>query len=567
MRLEKQERGDLMSEVKTILKRMAFYYLLLALNIIPCASVIPDTFPTRNLSTIYLLFLCVCLVLYYAHRVSPTGGLSVMMKSLSWMGLLLILLRGIKYSAFSQVGILARHTWYLYYVPLLLIPLFFFYISLLVSPKEDWRIPKGWYWTLALTVLMIVLVLSNDLHQLVFRFAPNFENWDNAYTHGWLFYVITGWQYALYIAAGSILVMKCRISSAKKHAWLMLIPFLLGILMNSLLITGKMPKLNGTYLLEFPEVLIFTAAIILECCMQLGLIPTNKDYAKLFEKFSIRAQITDRQGTPVYASSAAIPITREQFALPDGARIGAHTLMHKMEIPGGFGFWQDDMTEIDRLNEELSQAKEDLAQESELIRLRNELKEQQTQIQQRTLVYDTIAGRTQKQSQAISHFANMARTCDDAALKDQYRKRITLLGAYIKRYANLMLLSQERGIIEAEELGLSVSEVLRYLNFCSIPGEYCGDAHGTVSAPAALAVFEAFATLLESNYDCLRGAFVNLSSTDTTVVFKLTLEYICTLLSPSLEEELSLAAVSYATEQEDEVTYICFILPKGGETI
>ena len=85
---------------------MAFYYLLLAVNVIPC-TVFPDRFPIRNASGIYLLVLSVCLVLYYSHRVSPAGSLSVLMKSLSWMILLLILLRCVKYSAFSEVGGLA----------------------------------------------------------------------------------------------------------------------------------------------------------------------------------------------------------------------------------------------------------------------------------------------------------------------------------------------------------------------------------------------------------------------------------------------------------------------------
>ena len=72
-----------MKEVMTALRRMAVYYLLLAVNIIPCASIIPDVFPVRNLSAVYLLALSVCLVLYYSRRVSPTGGLSGAMKALS----------------------------------------------------------------------------------------------------------------------------------------------------------------------------------------------------------------------------------------------------------------------------------------------------------------------------------------------------------------------------------------------------------------------------------------------------------------------------------------------------
>ena len=555
-----------MNEVKTSLRRMAVYYLLLILNIIPCASIIPDSFPTRNLSAIYLLLLCVCLVLYYSHRVTGSGGLSATMKSLSWMCLLLILLRGIKYSAFAEVGVLARHTWYLYYVPMLLMPLLLFYISLLISPKENARIPRGWYWTLAVTVFFVVLVLTNDVHQLVFGFQPDFAEWDSNYSHGVLFYALTVWQYLLYIAAIVVLIIKCRISSAKKNAWIILIPVAIGALMNLLLLTGQMPKINNTHIIEFPEALIFTVAIVLECCIQLGLIPTNTDYGKLFPKFSISAQITDKKGTPVYSSLSAIELTAKQFAAPSPSRIGEHTLLHKMAIPGGFGFWQDDMTELDRLNVELAEAKENLAQEGELIRLRNELKERSTKIEQRTLVYDTIAKRTQRQSQLISQLAETARISDDIKAKDNCRSRITLLGAYIKRYANLMLLSQESEVIEAGELGLSVSEVLHYLNFCSVPGEIFSSADCTVNAPAALAVFEAFAILLETNLSELHGAFVNLSANDN-MAFKLTLENMTQSLSQDMTEQLLSVGVTTEIKHEDDVTYICFTLPKGGGAV
>lgn len=555
-----------MSEVKSTLKRMAVYYLLLAANVIPCASIIPDVFPFRNLSAIYLLALSVCLVLYYYHRVSPAGGLSRMMKSLSWMSLLLILLRGIKYSAVSGVGILARHTWYLYYVPMLLFPLFLFYISLFVSSKENAKTSRIRYAALALTVVLIALVLTNDLHQAVFRFQPGFQNWDGDYSRGLLFYAVTFWQYALYFAAIIILVIKCRIVSSRKSAWILLVPFVIGVAMNALLVTGKVPRINGSPIFEFPEALIFTAAAVLECCMQLGLIPTNTDYGKLFHIFSISAQITDNTGTPVYSSYSALPLTAAQFGMESGARIGEHTVLHKMKIPGGFGFWQDDMTELDRLNGELAEAKATLSEETELIRLQGELKEKQTKIEQRTLMYDTIARRTWRQSQAISSLARAAEETDVPAVKDGIRRRIALLGAYIKRYANLTLLSEESDEIEAGELALSVSEVLRYLNFCGIPGEFVGGADCTVKSGAALAVFEAFDDLIEANYSRLEGVFVNLSAKED-VVFKLTLENLTDGLSCEQTKNLSDAGVAVNLKCEDGVSYVSFTMSKGGGAV
>ncbi|MBQ7625132.1 MAG: hypothetical protein IJS65_07650 [Clostridia bacterium] len=555
-----------MNELKSTLKRVAVYYVLLAVSIIPCGSVIPDVFPTRNVSTAYLLTLSVCLVLYCSYRVLPTGALSVMIKAIAWTALLMILLRGVKYSAFSEVGALARHTWYLYYVPILLLPLFLFYISLLIAPKNAARVSAIRYLTLALTVVLIVIVLTNDLHQLVFGFKPGFADWNGDYSYGKLFYAVIVWQYALYVTAITILIIKCRVVGAKKNAWLILIPFLTGVLLNLLLLTGKMPRLHGSYIIEFPEALIFTVAAVLECCIGLGLIPTNTDYGKLFRKFSLSAQITDERGTPVYVSSGAAPLTAEQFAAQDGARIAEHTVLHKMSIPGGFGFWQDDMTGLDRLNEELTDAKEELSQEAELTRLKSELKEKQTKTEQRTLVYDEIARHTQKQSQQISDLAKRARLSPDAALKDDLRRRIILLGAYIKRYANLMLLSRERGAIDAGELGLSISEVLRHLNFCGIPGEFIQSSDGTVSTDAALAAFEAFETLLEANLTCLKGVFVNLSVNENALL-KMTFEGLIKPLSEDTAKRLLTHKVKCETTREDDVTYVFFTLPKASDAV
>ncbi|MBR4241422.1 MAG: hypothetical protein IKR97_04290 [Eubacterium sp.] len=554
-----------MNELKQTFRRMAVYYLLLAINIIPCASIIPDVFPFRNLSAIYLIVLCVCLVLYYAHRVSSAGRLSLSVKLLSWFSLLLILLRAIKYSVFNEVGIIDRHIWYLYYVPMLMLPLLLFYTALFVAPKNGFKFKK-WYWTAALTALLIILVLTNDLHQFVFKFNNNFENWDNDYSYGFLFYLITLWRYALYIASIVILTAKCSVSSAKRNSLIILIPFAIGLFLNTLLVTGKMPSINGSHIIEFPETMISTAAVVIECCMQLGLIPTNRDYGKLFQKFSISAQITDKKGRVVYSSNSAAALSEEQFSIEESARIGEHTVLHKMVIPGGYGFWQDDLTELDRLNEELAEAKEKLAEESELIRLKSELKNNQVKIEQRTFVYDNIAKQTHRQSQLISRLAKTARNTDDLSVKEECRGKITLLGAYIKRYANLMILSNESNAIETGELALSVSEVLRYLNYCKVPGEVFSNVEGYVSSGDALCAFEAFEYLIETNLSCLKGTFVNISVGEK-VVFKMTMESLKTPLSEELIKKLGENGVLYEYSSEDDVAYICFTLPKGGETL
>ena len=544
--------------VNAVLCRLGLIYLLLAVNILPCAGVIPDVFPARNLSAVYLLALSVCLILYYAYRVSGEGRLPYMMKALSWMAFFLLLLRGVKYGVFAGVGVLARHTWYLYYVPMLGLPLFSFGVSLLVSHGEDASVPKKWFPFAGITVLFILLVLTNDLHGLVFRFRPGFENWNSDYTWGTLFYAVAAWQAILYLSAILLLVVKCRIGSAKKYALLTLVPFAVGIALSVLLMTGTMPRPNGAYLVEFPETLISTVAGVLECCMGLGLIPTNKNYAELFGVLSISAQITDRAGKAVCRSDSAVGLTPEQFLLPDGARLGEHTVLHRMDLPGGYGFWLDDVTALDRLNGELEEARETLAEETQLVRMRNDLKEKQAKIRQRTAVYDEIASRTRPHSARITALAKAAKGSGGPAFRERCRGRITLFAAFIKRYANLTLLSYEHDRIKVGELALSFSEVLRCLNFSGIPGELVNAASGEWRSAAALAVFEAFGTLLLKNVDAVSGIFIHLSDGS---LCKLTLEDLVTGPDGETLDVLAQAGVAAHSVREDNVTYISF-LPK-----
>ena len=89
-------------------------------------------------------------------------------------------------------------------------------------------------------------------------------------------------------------------------------------------------------------------------------------------------------------------------------------------------------------------------------------------------------------------------------------------------------------------------------------------AEGAVKAEAALAVFEAFGTLLTENLPFLQGVFINLSKKET-VVCKITMENLQTSLSEKDGKGLSSAGVTADIIREDEVTYIGFTFGEGGE--
>ena len=87
---------------------------------------------------------------------------------------------------------------------------------------------------------------------------------------------------------------------------------------------------------------------MLECCIQVGLIPTNTGYAALFEAGTFGAQITDNDYQIRYTSANSPEISKGimQKAETAAVSLDKNTLLKSHPIDGGHVFWQEDITEI-----------------------------------------------------------------------------------------------------------------------------------------------------------------------------------------------------------------------------
>lgn len=554
-----------MTEVKKCIRALAFIYLLLAISSFLGLGINTDKFPTDGLSSIYFLTVSFCLVIVNYQRVAGRSKLKKTIHRFSIMIFLLFFFRGIKYTVLGNYFVLSRYTWYLYYWPVLCIPELMFFIALYANAKDEKQVAKKWCWVSVVTLLLVALVLTNDLHFQVFKFNPGFADWNSDYSYGWGFWVVTVWQYLLYLVAVIILVAKHPIDRIKRWSWMFFVPFTIGAIMLILIMTDKMPTMFGWKIINFHEALCCMAVGVVECAMQLGMIPVNKDHDSIFKVSNVPVQITDAMGRLYYKSATASDINSEYQIVPDGTRIAEHTVLHRLNLPKGYGFWEADVTEIDTLNEELKEANERLSEENELIRLQNELKEKQKAIEQKTKIYDNIAKRTQRQSGIIADIAEKAANTTDKEMRDKYRKQIVMLGAYIKRYANLMILNAQNETVSIGEFSLAVSEALRYINLYGISGEIVNNASGKIYTQQALEVFEAFEVLLENCLSTINGVYANLSMQNDALVFKVILENLVTDSSEYLYEKFKDTPVQITIELEDDIGYYGFLFTKGGD--
>ena len=91
---------------------------------------------------------------------------------------------------FAATPAAIRYLWYGYYFPMLFLPLLCVFVALSLGKPENYRLPKWTSFLYIPTALLLLLVLTNDLHQLVFVFPANAAAWldtDHGYGAG-LFY-------------------------------------------------------------------------------------------------------------------------------------------------------------------------------------------------------------------------------------------------------------------------------------------------------------------------------------------------------------------------------------------
>ena len=408
------------------------------------------------------------------------------------MAVLWLFLRAVKYRFFSDDTI-TRHLWYLYYVPQILAPLFSLFAALQLGRREGDALSRKWYLLFIPAVLLIGGVLTNDLHQLVFRAVPGAATLETDYTHGWMYYLAMTWIVGLLLATGIIVYRKCRVSESRRYAWIPLCIFLGGFALCALSFA------NIYTFHKMPECFCLTFAAFWESCLQVGLLPTNGYYRYFFSESTVAAQIVNGRGEPVYRAKNAPNLTSDQLeaAACESILLNADTRLQSASVQDGRVYWLEDISKINRIQAQLAEINARLSEENELIQAENELKRQRAQIEEQNRLMDAMLSLVQPQLLAINRLLS-----DKSA---QSLKHICILGAYVKRRVNLALICDKKMVVPVDELAHCIRESLTYLTQYGAVCALHQEGRGSVSSREAQTAYDFFE-------DCLEAALPSLSA-------------------------------------------------------
>ena len=446
-------------------------------------------------------------------RLLPTRARTNMLISGTLM-LLFLLVRAMKYRIGTWSFSVSRMCWYLYYVPIILIPTLFLMISLDCgnAAAKQGRFRRY----LPVPALLLTCgILTNDLHHMAFVITKTdlkavIEN--GQYSYGLLFYAAEFWGCCMMAAGVLHLISISRRSRKRKQ---LLRPLMLLLLTAAVLLTDRILDHSGLpnfYMM--PELLIFCLIAVQESCIRNRLLPHNENYAAFFPQLDLPLMLTDSQLAPVYRT--AIPVTAEKEQLRQAADAPVYpdpdTRLSGLPLPAGYAFFTEDESILNRLNEELQDANEVLALENELLTREQELIAEKAAIEERNLLY------TKAEKEVYPARMRIAEILEHTQPETPtFRRDIAgalALTAYVKRKANFVMIEAERETMMIEELAAALQESAHYFGYCGLHATVSITAKSDFPCRTAMALYDSFETAAETLCGKTEELWLRLSDTE-----------------------------------------------------
>lgn len=477
-----------------------------------------------------------------------------------------IVLQTIRYEYIVDEYYITRFVWYLYYVPQTFCAALMLLSVLHIGRPYDRPICRRWKLIYVPSAIIVAGVLTNDLHQLAFRFPYGLKDWNRVdYIYGPYYYAALLWIAVLFLAILVITFTRCSVPGRRRKLWMPLLPLFIGVFYCILYwhIDDSMIR----FMYRMSEVMCFVFAAFLEGLMLAHLIPTNDSYEDFWNASSIGAGIMNQSDEICYRSLSSVLVTPDQIRGAQQEDVfleNGNVILKSCRIHGGFGYWFTDISEINRLNQELSDLGDMLNEENAMLNAENEMREKRIRIEQQNRLYINIAQQVSPQLDRLGRILDSLPEEEKAFEKEM--KYACILNTYVKRYSNLLLLSHQNEWISSGELRLSLMESLEYVRFYGIMthGSYQGEAF--LPGDWILLAYRVFEVVLETAIPGAKALLVNLYTMEQCLVLRLEIDLPgVSLPSDFMKQEIETLHGKLHMERERNTEYVSLSFRAGGE--
>lgn len=477
--------------------------------------------------------------------------------------LLWMALRAIKYNSPADINTYGRYLWYSYYIAMVFLPLMMFFAMLNIGEPENTNNRK--YLLIIPAAVLVLLVMTNDFHQLAFVFEPDFHNWNKQYSYGPVYYVIAVWIFILVLSSIVLSINRCRISATRKKLWIPIVIILVAIIYT--LWNNLNHGYSGLRIYNVPEVFCFASIALWESLIQIGLVPSNTGYGDFFNASNLNTLIFDNEGNVKYRSKNATNVSKD-VVLQNGNSvvIDENIILKKHNIKGGKVVWTEDISAINRINRELSEVKEQISEYNVILKSEAELKKRRAAVTEQNKLYDSITEFIRPQLCDLENILkNIENNSGDISVN---YARACVVNVYIKRISNLLIMAKSRKMLNAFELENSIRELAEYISVYGISCSFFSNVSGEISAEKTIALFKFIGIFIRHIMNCTDALLFNLKVNEKFIDLKINCDSKNEMKIPDdLLDDIIKLGGNVTTEYDADTLFVFVRMQSGGDDI
>ena len=477
--------------------------------------------------------------------------------------LLWMALRAIKYNSPADINTYGRYLWYSYYIAMVFLPLMMFFAMLNIGKPENTNNRK--YLLIIPAAVLVLLVMTNDFHQLAFVFEPDFHNWNKQYSYGPVYYVIVVWIFMLVLSSIVLSINQCRISATRKKLWIPIVIILVAIIYN--VWNNLNHGYSGLRIYNVPEVFCFASIALWESLIQIGLVPSNTGYGNFFNASNLNALIFDNEGNMKYRSKNAANVSKNVVLQnSNSVVIDENIILKKHNIKGGKAVWTEDISAINRINRELSEIKEQISEYNVILKSEAELKKRRAAVTEQNKLYDNITEFIRPQLCDLENILkNIENNSGDISVN---YARACVVNVYIKRISNLFIMAKSRKMLNAFELENSIRELAEYISVYGISCSFFSNVSGEISAEKSIAIFKFIGEFIRLKMNCTDALLFNLKADNKFIDLKINCDSKNEAKIPSnAYDSIIELGGNVTTEYDGDTLFVFVCMQSGGDGI
>lgn len=431
--------------------------------------------------------------------------------------------------------------WYLFYIALIFMPTFYYLCSRYLVNKES---KTNKYIIYTISTLLLVLVLTNDFHQFVFKF--DYKDYRNYIGY----FIVLFWIMYLLITSTINLLQKSKQEKSIK-SFIPFIPILIGLI-YTILYVYEIPyfirKINMTVVIGW----LFVIGI--ENIFSMELIPNNLQYEKVFKNSYLPIAIVNNKGDLVYQTSKKIHISKtildeiksekvkEIYESPDNNdqvyEIGS--------FKEGYSIIKKDFSKIEKLKQELKIKNEKLNKQRKSLINQKNIKDKLYEIKMNNEILERLEYKIDKNRSKIENILDNM----EEANKDDL-ENIKYLISYCKRMSNLIISNYNNEIYNKEKMDVIFKELLEDSCSRGIYGVVNIDDNIILNSSVVTEIYEILFLIFQTISNV--GVLVNIEKKYIKIIFDDNIEFVENILIDKKQEGIISNIIERDVEEGKEV--------------